>query len=170
MSDTDLTSKDIAQIDADVDAVMKKYDRESNVRIWEGRPAVIVRWLSAAFSLYCIYVTLFSTAMPEVRLNIFLGLILILGYLHYPIKKAAGEIRPGLSDSISIPITLDAVPRVNSIPFYDIVIMLAGAIPFFYFAYNAESIIKLALRVTSPRNPNYHLMIAMAVLAILSTM
>ena len=170
MSDTDLTSQDIANVEADVEAVMKKYDRESNVRIWEGKPAVFVRWLSALFSLYCIYVTLFSTAMPEVRLNVFLGLILILGYLHYPIKKSSGEIKPGLNDSLSIPLTFDRTPRVNSIPFYDIIIMLAGAIPFFYFAWNAESIIKLALRVTSPRNPNYHLMITLAVIAILSTM
>ena len=125
MSDTDLSSKDIAQIEADVDEVMKKYDRESNVRIWEGTPAVVVKCLSALFSLYCIYVTLFSTAMPEVRLNIFLGLILILGYLNYPIRKAAGNIKPGLSDSLSIPLTFDTTPRVNSIPFYDIVIMLA---------------------------------------------
>ena len=170
MSDTDFTSQDISNIEADVEAVMKKYDRESNVRIWEGKPAVFVRWLSALFSLYCIYVTLFSTAMPEVRLNVFLGLILILGYLHYPIKKSSGEIKPGLNDSLSIPLTFDRTPRVNSIPFYDIIIMLAGAIPFFYFAWNAESIIKLALRVTSPRNPNYHLMITLAVIAILSTM
>ncbi len=170
MSDTDLTKQDIANIEADVEAVMKKYDRESNVRIWEGKPAVVVRWLSALFSLYCIYVTLFSTAMPEIRLNVFLGLILILGYLHYPIRKASGEVKPGLSDSLSIPLTFDRTPRVNSIPFYDIIIMLAGAIPFFYFAWNAESIIKLALRVTSPRNPNYYLMVSMAVIAILSTM
>ena len=147
---TDLTSKDIEQIEANVDAVMKKYDRESNIRIWEGTPAVIVRWLSALFSVYCIYVTLFSTAMPEVRLNIFLGLILILGYIHYPMRKGT--------------------QHVNSIPVYDIVIMLCGVIPFFYFAWNAESIIKLALRVTSPRNPNYRMMITMAVLAILSAM
>ncbi|MBQ6969676.1 MAG: TRAP transporter fused permease subunit, partial [Synergistaceae bacterium] len=129
---------------------MKKYDRESNVRIWEGRPAVIIRWISAMFSVYCIYVTLFSTAMPEIRLNVFLGLILILGYLHYPIRKAK--------------------VRVNSLPIYDIVIMLAGALPFFYFAWNAQSIIKLALRVTSPRNPNYYFMVTLAILAILSTM
>ena len=77
MSD-DITRQEIEQMEADVDAVMKKSDRESNVRIWEGRPAVIVRWLSAMFSLYCIYVTLFSTAMPEIRLNVFLGLILII--------------------------------------------------------------------------------------------
>ncbi|MBR0257376.1 MAG: TRAP transporter fused permease subunit, partial [Synergistaceae bacterium] len=170
MSENDITRQDIAQMEADVDAVMKKYDRESNVRIWEGRPAVIVRWLSAMFSLYCIYVTLFSTAMPEIRLNVFLGLILILGYLHYPIRKSSGDIKPGLSDSISIPLAFDTTPRVNSIPFYDVILMFAGAAPFFYFAWNAESIIKLALRVTSPRNPDYVFMVTLAVIAILSAM
>ena len=136
--------------DQNLTAVMKKYDRESNTRIWKGTQGIIVRWFSVFFSLYCIYVTLFSTAMPEVRLNIFLGLILIIGYLNYPIRRRH--------------------VRVNHIPVYDIIIMLAGVIPFFYFAFNAESIIKLALRVTSPRNPNYHVMITMAVCAILSTM
>ncbi|MBQ7576759.1 MAG: TRAP transporter permease [Synergistaceae bacterium] len=165
-----LTSQEISQIEADVDAVMKRYDRESNTRIWEGTPAVVVRWVSALFSLYCIYVTLFSTAMPEVRLNIFLGLILIIGYLHYPIRKANGILKTGLDDSLSISFKFDMVSRVNSIPFYDILIMIAGAVPFFYFAFNAESIIKLALRVTSPRNPNYHLMIAMAIIGILAFM
>ena len=66
----------------DVDEVMKKYDRESNTRVWEGMPGQIVRYLSVGFSLFSIWVTLFSTAMPEVRLNMFLGMILILGYLH----------------------------------------------------------------------------------------
>ena len=69
----------------DVEAVMKKYDRESNVRIWEGAPKQAVRLLTAAFSLYCVWVTLYSTAMPEIRLNVFLGLILTIGYLNYPI-------------------------------------------------------------------------------------
>ena len=32
--------------------LMKKYDRESNVRIWEGVPGKIIRYLCAAFSLY----------------------------------------------------------------------------------------------------------------------
>ena len=96
---------------ADVEEVMKKYDRESNVRIWEGKPAVVVRWLSVLFSVYSIYVTLFSTALPEVRLTIFLGMILILGYLNYPIKKG--------------------VTRVNYLPWYDIILMAAGALPFF---------------------------------------
>ncbi len=130
---------------ADVEAVMKKYDRESNTRLWEGVPRQIMRYLAAVFSLYCIYVTLFSTMMPEERLNIFLGCVLVLGYLHYPIKKG--------------------VARGNYIPWYDIVIMVVGAIPFFYFAANATSIIKLATRVT--QDPK---MVVMAVVGILAFM
>ena len=53
--------------------LMKKYDRESNVRIWEGVPKQVIRYICAAFSVYCIYVTLFSTMMPEEKLNLFLG-------------------------------------------------------------------------------------------------
>ena len=64
---------------ADVEAIMKKYDNESNTRIWEGVPKQIVRWIAVFFSVYSIGVTLFSKAMPEIRLNMFLGMILILG-------------------------------------------------------------------------------------------
>lgn len=116
---------------ADVELVMKKYDRESNTRVWQGKPASIIRWLSVLFSVYSIYVTLFSTALPEIRLSMFLGMILILGYLHYPIQKGDG--------------------RINHMPWYDWVLMAVGAVPFFYFAANAHAIIKLATRVT--KNP-----------------
>ena len=130
---------------ADVELVMKKYDRESNTRVWQGKPASIIRWLSVLFSVYSIYVTLFSTALPEIRLSMFLGMILILGYLHYPIQKGDG--------------------RINHMPWYDWVLMAVGAVPFFYFAANAHAIIKLATRVT--KNP---VMVLMAILALLSLM
>ena len=123
--------------------LMKRYDKESNVRIWRGLPRQIIRGVCAAFSLYCIYVTLFSTAMPEVRLNIFLGLVLVLGYLIYPVRKS--HVRP------------------NYIPWYDIVIMVIGAIPFFYYAANAHHIIMLATRVS--KDPK---MVAMAIVGILA--
>ena len=129
----------------DVDEVMKKYDRESNTRVWEGMPGQIVRYLSVGFSLFSIWVTLFSTAMPEVRLNMFLGMILILGYLHYPIRK--GDVRP------------------NSLPWYDILIMICGAGPFFYFALKATDILKLASRVS--KDP---FMVVIAVLGVLAYM
>ena len=126
---------------ADVELVMKKYDRESNTRVWQGKPASIIRWLSVLFSVYSIYVTLFSTALPEIRLSMFLGMILILGYLHYPVQKGDG--------------------RINHMSWYDWVLMAVGAVPFFYFAANAHGIIKLATRVT--KNP---VMVLMAILAV----
>ena len=130
---------------ADVDEIMKKYDRESNTRIWEGTPGFIVKLLSILFSVYCIWSTLFSVAMPEERLNIFLACILVLGYLHYPIKK--GNVKP------------------NHLPWYDIIIIIAGAFPFIYFAMNAEKIIMLATKVTN--DPK---MVIMAVVSVLALM
>ena len=37
---------------ADVAEIMKKYDRESNTRIWEGKAKVVVNCILAAFSLF----------------------------------------------------------------------------------------------------------------------
>ena len=111
---------------ADVEQVMKKYDRESNTRVWEGVPKEVVRWIMVAFSLYSIYVTLFSTALPEFRLSVFLATILIMGYLNFPLRKGT--------------------VRVNHMPWYDILIMVLGSGAFFYSAFNAERIIKLSLR------------------------
>lgn len=110
-----------------VEDVMRKYDRESNTRIWEGVPKIIINIFLALFSLYCIYMTLFSTALPETKLSLFLGFIIIAGYLTYPVKKS--HVHP------------------NSMPWYDILIMAVGASCFFYFAINAHSIIKLATRI-----------------------
>ena len=40
---------------ADVDEIMKKYDRESNVRIWTGMPKQILRFSLAAFMLFMVW-------------------------------------------------------------------------------------------------------------------
>ena len=67
--------------DLDLDAVMRKYDRESATRVWEGVPKIVVRVILSIFSLYCIYMTLFSTALPETRLTLFLGFIIVVGFM-----------------------------------------------------------------------------------------
>ena len=63
MSDLNKNVSSNAQVEvgtaADVDAIMKKYDRESNTRIWTGKPQFIIRWLTIIFALYSIFVTLF---------------------------------------------------------------------------------------------------------------
>ncbi len=129
----------------DVNEVMKKYDRESNTRIWEGYAKRVMRYLMAAFSVYCIYITLFGRSMREVRLTRFLGMILIIGYLNYPARKKHS--------------------RVNYIPWYDILLMAAGAFGFFYFSFHATAILKQATKIT--QNP---MMVAMAIVSIVSMM
>ena len=138
-----------ADVEADVnvadavDEVMKKYDRESNTRIWEGKPKLVVKTIIALFSLYCIIVTLFVSGLLEVRLTMFLGLILIIGYLNYPVKKG--------------------YMKVNYIPWYDLVIMVLGAGSFFYFAANAKDILLKATKVT-----NEPFMVAIAIIGVLA--
>ena len=58
---------------AAVDEVMRKYDRDSNVRIWTGWQKWTVYGILAAFAVFVIYVTLFATWLDLVRYPSFLG-------------------------------------------------------------------------------------------------
>ena len=113
---------------ADVEAIMRKYDRESNTRIWEGTPKIIVSCVAVLFSLFCLYVTLFANFMEQVRLSSFLGTLIVIGYLTYPAKK--GKV------------------HVNAMPWYDIVLMVLGAGAFFFYVVNAKYVVKLNMRIT----------------------
>ena len=118
--------KNVIRDDASAEEIMRQFDRESATRIWTGIPQKIVRYIMSVFSLYCIWSTLFSTADLPIRLSAFLGLIIIMGFLTYPAVKH--HVKP------------------NSIPWYDIVIMVLGAACFFYFCFNYKS---LVMTVTS---------------------
>ena len=122
-----MTSGLDSQTQADLDALMRKYDRESNTRVWEGWQRWAVGAIMVIFSLYCIGMTLFYSGLPETRLAAFLAMIVFIGFLTYPVKK--GHV------------------KVNSMPWYDIILMLVGASCFLYFAFNALPIIKLATRI-----------------------
>ena len=54
----------------DVEAIMKKYDRESNTRVWEGVPKQVIRYLLAAFSLLMLYMNLFANSWYSERVLI----------------------------------------------------------------------------------------------------
>ena len=122
-----MTSSLDDQMQADLDEVMRKYDRESNTRVWEGWQRWLIGAIMVVFSLYCIGMTLFYSGLPETRLALFLALIVFIGFLTYPVKK--GHV------------------KVNTMPWYDIVLMLVGTGCFLYFALNALPIIKLATRI-----------------------
>ena len=111
-----------ASLQEEMDAVMRKYDRESATRIWTGKPKIVISVVMALFSIYCIWSTLFSTAALEIRLTAFLGLIVIMGYLTYPASKKH--------------------VHANRLPWYDIVIMVIGAAAFFYYCFNYSVLIK----------------------------
>ena len=107
----------------DVEKLMRKYDRESNTRIWEGVPAQIVRLIMVAFSVYCILSTLFSVQALEKRLTMFLALVIIMGYLTYPASKHH--------------------VRHNYIPWYDFVLMAVGAAAFLYYFFTYDALVKV---------------------------
>ena len=106
----------------DLETVMKKYDQESNVRLWEGKPRFAVNCVLALFSLFCLYVTLFASWLEELRLTTFVAWIVFIGILVFPAKKSH--------------------QRVNHIPWYDWIIMIVGTGAFLYFAFNAKTIIQ----------------------------
>jgi len=106
---------------ADVEAVMRKYDRESNTRTWEGTPGIIVRVIMVIFSLYCIWSTLFSVAAIEKRLTAFIACVIIMGYMTYPASKHH--------------------VRHNYIPWFDYVLMIVGAASFFYYCFAYDSLV-----------------------------
>ena len=129
---------------ADVEAVMKKYDRESNTRSWEGTPKLIIRILMAAFAAYSIVDTVFLTILPQRRLPIFMGMILLIGFLTFPAKKG---------DS-----------RVNHMPWYDVLLLIAGPGAYFFYAINAEKVIQMSARVM--QNHLYMIVGLIAILAL----
>ena len=112
---------------ADVEAVMKKYDRESNTRVWEGAPSLVIRALMALFAAYTIVDTVFLSILPQRRLPIFMGVLLFIGFLTVPARK--GE------------------SRVNHMPWYDIILLIVGPGAYFFYAINAEKVINMSAMV-----------------------
>ena len=106
----------------DLDAVMKKYDRESNTRVWEGTPRLVVNLLLAAFSLFVICVTLWTSWLEEIRLTSFMACIVFVGFLVFPAKKGT--------------------QKVNYMPWYDLVAMILGTAAFLYYTFGAYQIIQ----------------------------
>ncbi len=106
----------------DLESVMKKFDRESNTRVWEGKPKIAVNCVLAAFALFCIYVIFFTTWLDAIRLSSFMGCIMFIGFLVYPAKKG--------------------VQKVNYIPWYDVILMILGSASFLYYTFDATNIVQ----------------------------
>ena len=112
---------------ADVDEIMKKYDRESNVRIWEGVPKQIIRFVLAAFMLFMVYMNLWATWSGQIRRCLFVGMVILFTFFVYPAKK--GNVKP------------------NSMPWYDILLAIVGCIPYFYYVANFKKIVSMGIAI-----------------------
>ena len=117
---------------ADVEELMKKYDRESNTRPWEGIPAIVIKVLLAAFSVFMIYMNLFAVWDERIRRPLFLGIVILFVFILYPARKSGGKPQ-----------------KVNWIPIYDIILAVAGSGCFFYFVINSQTIIKHGIRISN---------------------
>ena len=135
MADTEKKIQDQAIIEneadigtaADVDEIMKKYDRESNVRIWEGVPKQIVRFVLAAFMVFMVYMNLWATWSGQIRRCLFVGMVVLFTFFVYPAKK--GDVKP------------------NHMPWYDILLAIVGCIPFFYYVANFNRIVSMGIAI-----------------------
>ena len=111
----------------DVQAMMEKYDRESNVRQFKGIPRKLVAVFFIFFSIYSVYLA-FSIWEVRARLASFVGLLVMMAFILYPLKKQ----KPSTAK------------RTNYIAWYDGILGLLGGGCFFYFVVNASRIIAAA--------------------------
>lgn len=123
---TELLSEDDS---FDADALLADLDRESNVRSYSG---TVSKWILRVilvsiigFIFYCIY----GYIEERARKSIFLGLILLAGYLLYPPAKKHDV-------------------HLKSIKWQDALCGIVAFVPYLYFALNVNSFIDKATKIT----------------------
>ncbi len=119
-----------AQIDTatmSADELMAEFDRESNVRIFTGVWQYVIKGLFLLFAVF-LFANRFVMIEERARMSLFLGIIISLSFIMYPAYKRQSK-------------------KKNFVPWYDWILMIVGGFPFFYFAYNVESIVNKAYNI-----------------------
>ncbi len=122
-------SAEESQVEADVQAVMEKFDRESNVRVWNGMPKIAVRYMLVAFALYSVLLNFGLNWETRIERASFVGILVFLTFIVFPAQKGARK-------------------RQNYIPWYDVILAILGGGSYFYFVFNLESIIQKTIRLS----------------------
>jgi TRAP transporter 4TM/12TM fusion protein len=125
----------------ETEELIAQFDRESNVRRFSGIPDYLVKGLLLLFTAYIFWVTLIATVPEQIRRSAFLGILIFLGYILYPVWQGMRK-------------------RANYVPWYDFVLGTLGSISFFYYAVNFQAIISRAIQLQA-------LDVAMGVIGIL---
>ena len=112
----------------ETEALMAKFDRESDVRHFSGIPALITTGLLIFFAAYVFWYTIIGNLPEQVRRTSFLGILIFVGYLFYPVRRGSAK-------------------RLNYIPWYDIVLAFVGASCFLYYSFNFQALIQRATQL-----------------------
>ncbi|MCL2706111.1 MAG: TRAP transporter permease [Spirochaetaceae bacterium] len=106
--------------------IIAKFDRDYNVRQFSGIFNYIITALLILFAVYIFWVTLIGNLPEQVRRCAFVGILVFIGFLLYPIRRGKAM-------------------RINYIPWYDIALGSLGASAFFYYVVNFRAIIDRAV-------------------------
>ena len=117
------------EIEKNTTAVLEKYDREANVRVYKGISRRIVRLLFVLFSLYAVFLLFYPGEIRMERAS-FVGLIVLLVFVNFPATRNA------------------KLKKVNFIPWYDIILMALGLVSYLYFVINYRTIINRGIMLT----------------------
>ncbi len=116
------------EIEKNTTAVLEKYDREANVRVYKGITRRFVRLLFVLFSLYAVFLLFYPGEIRMERAS-FVGLIVLLVFVNFPAQRNKPK-------------------KINFIPWYDLVLMALGLVSYLYFVINYRAIIDRGIMLT----------------------
>ncbi|MBS7316025.1 MAG: TRAP transporter permease [Clostridiaceae bacterium] len=129
-----MSEKNLSELAAEervnADELMAEFDRESNTRHFEGLPLYLVKGLLALFVVMVLTMTLFVTPPEQVRRSLFIGYIILMGFILFPVRKKSPKI-------------------VNHVPWYDIVFAIVGFGCYLYYVINFEAIVNKAINIST---------------------
>ena len=106
----------------ETEALLSKFDRESNIRHFTGIRSTIITALLLLFAAYVFWYTLLGNLVEQVRRTSFVGILIFIGFMLYPASKKMTR-------------------RKDYIPWYDFALGIAGAAAFLYYSFNFQAII-----------------------------
>ena len=116
------------EIEKNTTAVLEKYDREANVRVYKGITRRVTRILFILFSLYAVFLLFYPGEIRMERAS-FVGLIVMLVFINFPATRTLPK-------------------KVNYIPWYDLILMGLGIASYLYFVINYRDIIGRGIMLT----------------------
>ena len=111
---------DASEEKLDVNAILAKYDKESTNRVFKKPLHMIIATICAAFSLFHLYTAAFGALAPQIQRSVHLGFALFLIFILYPATSKGAK---------------------NKLPWWDLLLGLAGAWVCTYIIINYERIV-----------------------------